>query len=466
MKKLKSSKQVFIPAAILTILLCCFVLVSCSFFSESENAQEQAVSTEAEASPQEEQPADVLLIEEVTIWDKLEPGEQIQLMDTIEKYTALNQQIKINTRHFRSEEELVDQFRAASLAGAGPEIVLARLESASVLAGASVLKPITDDMAYPDILEGLAEISAVENKSYAIPFRAFDFLMLFYNRDFISEAPESFEELIEYCREVNNPKEETYGFILNSSEADWILPFIGGYQDWVYDYSTGAINLDTQATVKTLEFLTMLYNQEKVVPQGYEYEDINNAFKEGRAHMIINGNWAVEEYIENGPDFGIAEIPVVWGGLKNPTPMIDGIGFMINANTFGKSLENTKSFIEYLMSEEIQQKWTENTATMPSLKSMASSPFISSNQYYLAQARQSAICRGKPPGEALIAIREALMMNLKNVLSGSIIPEDAVKKIQEDVIKLRSGSETGTDAFTGGPDENADTSLTSESLAE
>ena len=466
MKKIKSSKKVFVPAAILTILLCCFLLVSCSFFSESENGQEQAASTEAEVSSPEEQPADVSLIEEITIWDKLEPGEQIELRDTIERYISSNQKIKINTRHFRSEEELVDQFKAASLAGAGPEIVLARLESASALAGASVLKPITDDMAYPDILEGLAEISVVENKSFVIPFRAFDFLMLFYNLDFVNEAPESFEEVIEYCKEVNNPGEETYGFILNSSEADWILPFIGGYQDWIYDYSTGAINLDSQATIKTLEFLTMLYNQEKVFPEGYEYEDINNAFKEGRAHMIINGNWAVEAYTENGPNFGIAKIPVVWGGLKNPTPVIDGIGFMINANTFGKSLENTKSFIEYLMSEEIQQKWTENTATMPSLKSMASSLFISSNQYYLAQAKQSAICRGKPPEEALIAIREALMMNLKNVLNGSIMPEDAVTKIQEDVIKLRSGAATGTESLTGGPDEKADISLTSESLAE
>ena len=48
------------------------------------------------------------------------------------------------------------------------------------------------------------------------------------------------------------------------------------------------------------------------------------------------------------------------------------------------------------------------------------------------------------------------MMNKRIVLNSSISPEDAVKKIQEDVIKLRSGSITGE---TG----SADTSLNSES---
>ena len=454
---LKIIRLLFKLSAFIVVLCLPLILASCTFFKDSENSQKEAAPTESITSMQEEQAAGGdQAVEEITIWDKLEPREQIELMEDIEQFVELNKGIKINTRHFRSEEELTDQFRAASLAGAGPGFILANLESSQALARASVLRPIMDDMVYPDIISGLAEISVFEDKNYVIPFRAFDFLLLFYNRDFIKEAPESFEELTEYCRQANKPKEGIYGFIFNLAEADWIIPFTGGYQDWIYDYSTGAVSLDSQAMVKTLEFLLMLYNQEKIVPSGYEYEEISTAFKEGRAHMIINGNWAIDEYSKEGLDFGVAKIPVVWGGFRNPTPLIDGIGFMINANTFGKSLETTNKVISYLMSEKVQQKWTEKTQTMPSLKSLESASFIVSDQLYSAQAQQTAICRGKPPKEALMAIREALMMNIKNVLNSSISPEDAVKKIQEDVIKLRSGSITGE---TG----SADTSLNSES---
>lgn len=459
MKYFKSYKW---PASIgfyITAVFITIFLSSCNIFGDRVGQQEQAVPTEAAVSAAEEESADISAVNEITIWDKLEPKEQIELMNSIEQFIAVNQEIKINTRHFRSEEELIDQFRAASLAGAGPELLIASLESSAALAEASVIKPITDDMTYPDIFNGLVEISNHEDKSYVIPFRAYDYLMLFYNREFVDEAPASFAELMQYCEEVNIPAEETFGFIFNVYEADWIIPFVGGYQDWIYDYATGAISLDSQAMINTLEFLVMIYNEEELVPYGYEYEEINNAFKTGKAHMIINGNWAIEEYIEEGMDFGVAKIPIVWEGYKNPTPMLNGIGFMINANTFSKALDTTRSLIDYLMSEKIHEQWTQKTSTMPSLKSMADSSFIASNQVYSAEMQQIEICRGKPPEEALRAIRAAIMMNLENVLNGNISPEEAAVKMQEDVIKLRSGS-------TINDIETNDTSGTSETSAQ
>src|SRR4030067_1128914 len=153
----------------------------------------------------------------------------------------LNPAVIINSRHFRSDEELLDQFEAASLAGSGPEILLSRVEAAQRLAASSVIRPTESEIDYTSIVAGLNEISSFNGEKYVIPFRAMDFLMLFYKKDLVSQVPGDFASLIEYCKEVNKPKENIYGFLLNSKEPDWIIPFIGGYQDWIIDYNTNSI---------------------------------------------------------------------------------------------------------------------------------------------------------------------------------------------------------------------------------
>ena len=49
------------------------------------------------------------------------------------------------------------------------------------------------------------------------------------------------------------------------------------------------------------------------------------------------------------------------------------------------------------------------------------------------------MCRGKPNEELIRVIRDAIRDNVKKVISGDILPEDAALKIQEDAIGLRSG---------------------------
>jgi Maltose-binding periplasmic proteins/domains len=281
-------------------------LTSCSIFKSEETSAAQTDTAAETVSTQqavESSPSDLL---QINIWDDLNPKEQIELMNDLEQFGKENQGIKINSRHLRSEEELIDQFKAASLSGAGPEILISRLEASSVLAASGVLKPLTDEKYYSDILSGLLEISRYEDERFVVPFRAYDFLMLFYNKDLVQKVPTTFTELLDYCKEVNNPKEKTYGFLLNAKEADWIIPFIGGYQDWIYDYDSGAISLNSPAMLQTLKFLEKIYKVDKLVPYDYEYESMNNAFLSGKAHMIINGNWAVSEYTDAKMNFGVA----------------------------------------------------------------------------------------------------------------------------------------------------------------
>jgi len=413
--------------------------LSCNLTGNGEPVENETTETGGTEAGEEIQEESISDITEIDIWDSADPKIQIALIDSIEKFLPMNPGLKINSRHFRSEEELLDQFEAASLAGSGPEVLISRLEFSNRLARSKTIKQITEEFDYPNILSGLKEISIFNGVNYAIPFRAFNFLMLYYNKDLVTEVPVDFNELLIYCEQISQYDDGTYGFLLNVKEPDWIIPLVGGYQDWIYDYPTGAISLKSEAMKKTLEFLDKIYSQENILPYDVEYEEINNAFKAGNVHMIINGNWAVDEYRDAGINFGVARIPIVLGGYKNPTPMLDGTGFMININCYGEEFIASKELISYLMSDEIQANWTDGTLTLPVIKGIEQLKQIKDASIWQAAAQQAEICRGKPPDEFLRVIRDAIRINLENVIEGNITIEEAVTKMQEDAINLKSG---------------------------
>ncbi|MDZ7838618.1 MAG: extracellular solute-binding protein [Actinomycetota bacterium] len=228
----------FLTMALLAAII--LLLASCRLLEQPTQETEQPGQEEAEAVQETETaigPAEV----EIEIWNFITPKERLTLMDSVEEFQNQNQQIEVQTRHIRSEEELLDQFEAASLAGSGPDLILTDLVNVQRLAESKVVREITD-IDFEIFLEGLAEISSYNGRNYAIPFRAEDFMVFYYNQSLMDSAPRDFETVLEYSQEVNNQEEQMYGFILNESEPDWIIPFIGGYSDWIVDYSNYSLS--------------------------------------------------------------------------------------------------------------------------------------------------------------------------------------------------------------------------------
>jgi maltose-binding protein MalE len=377
----------------------------------------------------------------ISVWDSCEPKGRIFLMDNIENFLKENENIDISMKHFRSEEELVDVFTAASLAGAGPEIVLLSFDSMKKLAAENVLREIGDEFDYSKFLAGLNDLTSFEDKKYIVPFSSSDFLILYFNKSAIQEIPTTFDNIIEYSKEKINSKDKHktgYGFLLNASEPDWVIPFVGGYLDWIYNYDTGMINLNTNSMKNTLNFLDTLYNKEKIMPFEIGYENINEAFKSGEVDMIINGTWAINEYKEAGINFGVAKIPKVSDAITNPTPMISGLGFVVNVTCSNENFEVVKNFINYMISTDVQESLIYNTYSFPSILGLEKSELLNDDNIYNSLL-QAKVCRGKPAEEDLRIIRDVIRTNLESFISGSLTVDDAVNKMQEEAIKLKSG---------------------------
>jgi arabinogalactan oligomer/maltooligosaccharide transport system substrate-binding protein len=182
-----------------------------------------------------------------------------------------------------------------------------------------------------------------------------------------------------------------------------------------------------------------MYNEEKILPYNMEYSEINDLFKSGNVHMIMNDLSSIEEYQEAGLNFGVSRIPRVLGGNKYPTPLISGFGFMINVNCYGNEMEAVNEFIDYMMTEEVQIGWNSGTQTIPAQKRIDNNVMMVNDEIIYNAFQQAKLCRGKPYERLIMVIRDAIRDNVENVISGDLLPADAALKIQEDALRLRSG---------------------------
>lgn len=442
-KRIITNKSISVYILIFIMVISVIFTAGCRLFNDGPEDTGEDSSEEEENGTAEEELLSSSIITTITLWDYLEPRERMALMGSRDQFLSVHRDINIETRHFRSQEELQDQFEAASLAGAGPQLLMLDFDGVHRLAPSNVVREIVDEVDYAFVLNGLEEISAYNGKNYIVPFRAYDFLMLFYNKELVEDVPGDFEAIFAYIQEMQQSgetEEEVFGFLLNENEADWIIPFIGGYNGWIIDYTSNSLTLDSQAMQKTLEFLDYAYNQEDILQSGLEYGDINELFKAGRAHMIIDHYSTAEEFIDAGIDLGLTKIPKVWGTGKYPTPHISGLGFMINVNTYGKQLEAAREFIDFMLTEDMQVSWNGSTSTLPVLTGLGQNEEISGDPMLKAAFEQAGICRGKPYSQLIMIIRNAINDNVKSMLAGDIVPGDAALKIQDDAIRLRSGT--------------------------
>ena len=150
--------------------------------------------------------------------------------------------------------------------------------------------------------------------------------------------------------------------------------------------------------------------------------------------MIINGDWSWGDY-DGVVDFDIARIPQVSETGKWPSPLVSTKGYSVNVNTSGKKLEETISLLKYLTSSEVQLYFTRKLNTQPSSIKALQDPGVVSNNLLIKSSKIIEVGRPMPIIPEMRAIWDALRDQYQAVLGGSISPELAAEKAQENSIE-------------------------------
>ncbi len=327
----------------------------------------------------------------------------------------------------KDTEALREDFQTASFAGSPPELLWTVNDHAGPFTVAGLISPVDDLYDSSKFIESVV----VNGNSYAVPISSGNHLMLMYNTALVEIAPKNTNELIRIGKGMT--KGDSYGLVYNQVEPFWLVPWLAAFGGKVFDDDGITPTLNTPAMVSTLQFLSDLKFKHRIVPEESDYSTMDTLFKEGKAAMIVNGDWSLGDYqTALGDNFAVAPLPVSSETGEYPAPYTSGKYFMVADGVSDEVRAAIKRFIAYVTSQDVQVEMLNTFKRLPALLSILESDLVRSGDELLKNsARQVQYGTPMPSVVEMRAVWDAMKPEMNAVLAGTISPEEAAEAMQE-----------------------------------
>lgn len=253
--------------------------------------------------------------------------------------------------------------------------------------------------------------------------------MLLFNKKLISEAPKDTDDLFVKGKELT--KEGKYALVWNQTEPFWLVPWLGGFKGKVFAEDGVTPTLNTPEMVATLKFLHGMKFDAKIIPPECDYDAADTLFKEGKADMIINGDWSLSGYIAAlGNDLGVARIPKVSATGEYPKPYTSGVYFMLAKGISGDKLKAVQDFIGFVSSKEKQLEMVKLLNRLPAVEAALEDPLIAEDPILKGSSDQMVVGTPMPTVLEMRCNWDSMKPEMLAVLADTKSPEDAAKDMQ------------------------------------
>lgn len=311
-----------------------------------------------------------------------------------------------------------------------PDFFLGPNDAFGAYVDSGLLRPLDNmfDMSLYPFNLGAAQIAGV---TYGVPTHVGNHLMLMYNKSLVESPPNTWDDLfsIVYAIEVANPSIQ--GFAYNENEPYWLLPFVYGFEGSIFD-EEGSFALDTDAWVNAYQFVHDLKFVKKVIPTECDYDCANNGFQNGTIAMILNGDWALGEYLDTQispalgrANLGLAPLPLLPNDNR-PRPFTSGKSISIPTTTDDAKLQEIIAFVTLLTTNpDIVTRLTSNTVRLPAIAGVQlDDPLLQESAAVLATGI------GMPATNSMLCVWDSIRPQLEGVMSDTITPSAAAAQTQ------------------------------------
>lgn len=371
----------------------------------------------------------------VHVWHQMLYAQRVALAEAARKFEDRNPGLKV-VLTYRETEELRSSYQAAALGGSGPELIYGPSDQVGPLATMGLIAPL-DTLIRPRELLDFDPASQVRFRGslYALGDVVGNHLMLLYNRRLVTSPPANTNEMIELGRKLTKDTDgdgrvDQYGLAWNFTEPFFFVPWIAGFGGVFFDDQKGP-DLDTQAVRDAFAFIRDLRDVHRIVPRESDYETANALFKDGKAAMLINGDWSWGDYRAANVDFGIAPLPLVSSTGLWPSPLVGTKAYSLNANATGEARMAALRLLQHLTSPETQLLFAERVSALPSRLSVRETKAVTGNA--LLRASSVILEKGSPMPivPEIRAVWDSLRGPYQSLLGGSLQPAEAAKLAQE-----------------------------------
>lgn len=308
----------------------------------------------------------------------LRKRETIHIFETIiEKFNQSQDEIVVKTVIVPNPDT---ELKMRALNDEFPDIVEmigSSNESIRQYALGGYLMPLDDTGFLDQIMEGYEEYLLMDEEVYILPLSV-NFRGLFLNCDLLKRrgcaVPESYEELHNLLEEIKADGEQAMVF---ADKDDWTF-----HQGWdaVYTVEWGsrrdAYCMSAEGTRPLQDNMGMSSSLEKYLElrefgqeKSWEigYDEAISIFAEEKAYMFLQGNWAYSAIKKQNPDIDMEFIPFPTDG-EEVSDVFVKLDSSIALSASCAHPEAAMKFMEYLLSEDVMNYYTESTGAYSCIK--------------------------------------------------------------------------------------------------
>ncbi|MEK3884687.1 maltose ABC transporter substrate-binding protein [Paenibacillus sp. PL2-23] len=265
-------------------------------------------------------------------------------------------------------------------AGLGADVVVFPHDNLGKAVSAGLVLPndFYEEQSRSENSEVAVNAVTYDNMLYGYP-RSVETYALFYNKALIPNAPQTFDEIVEFAKTFNDPAANKYALMWEVGNFYFNYPFIstGGYVYGDNGQNKDDIGLNTEGAVAGVEYYGSL--KDSILPMNsgdITYDIKKGLFTGGTLAMDINGPWTIADYKAAGIDFGVAPLPSING---QPASSFSGVkAFYVNS--FSKYPNAARLFARYASTKEAQLKDFEMTGAIPANKEATADQAVQENE--------------------------------------------------------------------------------------
>lgn len=329
--------------------------------------------------------------------------------------------------------------------GEGPDVVVLASDMVGVAKDKNLISQIhfmqVENSQY--LPNSIASVT-FDGELYSVP-KTIETLILFYNKDLLKEPPTTLEEYVDLSKKLR--KKGKYGLLAKWELFYTTYALMNGYGAYIFRTDNdGTINLnsyglDTDGAVESLKVLRKMSKADLVYDclSGVDgYNRMYELFSSKKAIAVINGPWAIEDYLKAGINFGITTLPT----LPNGKPMAGFLGtkgYSISKWSTHKDL--AEDFLRFINEHKYALLRYKESRQVPPVISVLQDPSLANDELIQVIAQQSVQAVNMPSIPEMSYVWSVMDKAIWKVIHAGLpidhILEDARKDI-ESYIQTRS----------------------------